>query len=112
MRAHDELAARQALADVVVTLADEIERHAMRQQRAEALAGGAVEAHPDRVLGQAGMAIALGDLAGQHGAGRAVQVADREVELDRLLLLERRPAQLDQLAVEHLVELVVLRARS
>ncbi len=36
--AHDELAARQPLADVVVALADEVERDAARGKGAEALA--------------------------------------------------------------------------
>ena len=36
------------------------------------------------------------------------EVPDRQVELDRLLLLDRLAGKLDQLAVEHLVEAVVL----
>ena len=42
-RIDDELAARQTLADVVVGVAFELERHAARHERAEALARGAVE---------------------------------------------------------------------
>ena len=79
------LAARQALADVVVALADEIERDAARGPGAEALPGGAGQRQPDGVLGQAGVAVALGDLARQHGAGGAIDVADRQLGLDRLL---------------------------
>src|SRR4029077_14638147 len=109
VRAHDQLAARKALADVVVTLAHEVERNAAGSPSAEALASGAVERDPDRVLGQAGMAITLRHLTRQHRAGRAVDIADRELGLDRLLALERRLAQPDQLFVEHLVEAVVLR---
>jgi hypothetical protein len=41
--AHDDAAARQALADVVVAFADQFERDAARQEGAEALPGGAVE---------------------------------------------------------------------
>ena len=80
----------------------------MREPGAEALAGRAFEPDPDRVVGQPGVAVALGDLARQHGAGRPVDAPDRQVELDRLLLLERLAAKLDQRPVEHLVELVVL----
>ena len=47
------------------------------------------------------MAVALGDLARKHGAGRAVDVLDRKLVLHRLLRFERRLAQLDQLVVEH-----------
>src|SRR5690606_24038068 len=40
-RVDDQPAARQALADVVVAVAFELERDALREERAEALAGGA-----------------------------------------------------------------------
>ena len=43
--AHDDAAARQALADIVVGVAGELERHAARQEGAEALARGAGELH-------------------------------------------------------------------
>ena len=71
-RIDDDAAARQALADIVVGLAVEIERHAVGEPGAEALAGRAVEPDLDRVVGQARMAVAPRDLARQHGAGRAV----------------------------------------
>ena len=80
----------------------------MREPGAEALPGRAREAHPDRVLGQTGMAVARGDLARQHRAGGAVDVLDRQIDLDRLLLLDRLAGELDQLHVEDLVEAVVL----
>ena len=76
-RAHDEAAAGEALADIVVGLADEVEGDAGGQPGAEALAAGAGQRDGDGVLGQAGEAVALGDLAGEHGAGGAVGVADR-----------------------------------
>ena len=80
----------------------------MGEPGAEALSGRALEAYPDGVLGQAGMAVALGDLAGQHGAGGAIDILDRQVQLDRLLVLDRLAAHFDELVVEHLVEAVVL----
>jgi hypothetical protein len=52
-------------------------RDAMREPCAEALARRALERHMDRVVGQARMAVALGDFARQHRAGRAVDVVDR-----------------------------------
>ena len=79
-RPHDDAPARQSLADVVVGLADQIERDAARQERAEALPGGAGELHVDRVVGQALVAVAARDLARQHRADRAVDVADRQDE--------------------------------
>ena len=70
--AHDDASARQALADIVVGIAFELEGHAVREP-AEALAGGAGE-HVDGVVGQPFVAVALGDLAREHGAGGAVDV--------------------------------------
>ena len=74
-RPHDDAAARQALADIVVALALEFEGDAAREPGAEALPGGAGQLDVDGVVRQAGMAVALGDLARQHRAGGAVGVA-------------------------------------
>ena len=76
-RAHDDAAAREALADIVVGVAFELEGHAVREPGAEALPGGAGELHVDGAVGQPLVAVALGDLAREHGAGGAVGVADR-----------------------------------
>ena len=70
-RAHDDASARESLADVVVGVAFELEGHAARAMR-RSLAGGAGELHVDGVVGQPFVAVALGDLAGEHGAGGAV----------------------------------------
>ena len=90
-RAHDDAAAAEALADIVVAGADEIERDAARQERAERLAGGAGQLHGDGVVLQSGMAEPLGDLARQHRAGGAVDVADRQLDRHRLARV-RAPA--------------------
>ena len=109
-RPDDDAAARQALADIVVGVAFELEGDAAREQRAEALAGGAGELDVDGVVRQAGVAVALGDLAREHGAGGAVGVADRA---SRCCTGAPRSsaacASRDQLAVEDVVDLVVLR---
>ena len=60
-RLDDDAAAREALADIVVAFAFELEGDAARQPRAERLAGGALEADMDGVVRQAGMAVDLGD---------------------------------------------------
>ena len=57
--AHDEPAARQALADVVVGVAVEPQRDALGHEGAEALAGRAGERDLDRVVGQPVAAVAL-----------------------------------------------------
>ena len=64
----------------------------MRQEGAEALAGGAGELDVDRVVGQALMAVALGDVARQHGADGAVDVADRRSQADRRRRSRARPS--------------------
>src|SRR5947207_3825667 len=62
-RLDDDAAAGKALADIVVAFAFEIEGDAARQPRAERLTRGALEAHLDGVLRQAGMAIDFGNRA-------------------------------------------------
>ena len=107
-RVDDELAAREALADVVVGVAFERQRHAVGQERAEALAGRAGEVNLDGVLGQARRAVAPGDLAAQHRAHRAVHVADGQLDLDRLASFQRVARVVDQLVVERLRQAVIL----
>src|SRR5690606_5922780 len=58
--ADDHTAARQALADIVVGIADEIERDAMNRPGAEALPGHALEADAQLIGLEAGMAVAAG----------------------------------------------------
>src|SRR5690242_12457499 len=77
IRAHDQLAPGEALADVVVGLTDEVEADAVRQPGAETLPGRALEGKPYAILGQAGMAVAFGDLAREHRPGGAIAIADR-----------------------------------
>ncbi len=73
LRLHDELAAGQALADIVIGLAREFKGDAMRRPGPKALARNAIELHRDRVFRQSRMAIALGHFARKHGARRAVR---------------------------------------
>ncbi len=107
-RAHDDAAAGKPLADIVVGVAIEFEGHAAREKRAEALSGGAGELRHDGVVRQAIVAVALGDFAGQHGAGGAVGIFDRQCDAHRRAAVERRLRLRDQLAVEDVVDLVIL----
>jgi hypothetical protein len=84
-RPHDQPSAAQALADIVVAVADQVEGDAIGEKRAEGLAGRAAQRHADRLVGQALVAVALGDLARQHRAGRPVRVVDRHVDAHGLL---------------------------
>src|SRR5690606_19031613 len=108
-RPHDQPAAREPLADVVVRLSHEVERHAAGRECAEALARRPVELDVDGVRRQAGMAVAARHLAGEHGADRTVHVGDRRDEGDLLAALERRARLLDQADVERTLQAVVLR---
>ena len=76
-RVDDEPAAAEALADVVVGVAFELQRDALGEEGAEALAGRAGELEVDRVVGQQVDAVPLGDLVAEDGADGAVGVDDR-----------------------------------
>ena len=107
-RLDDDAAARQALADIVIAFAFEVEGDAARQPGAEGLAGGALEGDMDGVVRQAGMAVDLGHRAGQHGAGAAVGVVDLAVDLHRRAAVDRGLRLFDQGAVEHGLQMMVL----
>src|SRR6185437_5058127 len=79
-RVDDEAPAGDAFAAVIIGGTFELQRHAARQEGAEALPGGALEAHMDRAVRQALIAVALGDLARQHRADDAMDVADRHLD--------------------------------
>src|SRR5204862_1885085 len=78
------------------------------KEGAEALPGIAAKGRPDRVLRQTGMTVAACDLARQHCADSAMNIADGPLDAHRLALLERRLRLGDQLVVERFVEKVVL----
>ena len=84
----DELAAREALADVVVGVALEGERHPAGQEGPEALPGRAGEVDADGVVAQPLRAVARGDLRAQDRPHRPVDVLNGEPDVDRLLPLE------------------------
>ena len=85
----DDESARQPLAAIVVRVAFEIERDSRREPRAEALTRRAFEMKLNRVRRQALRAVAPRHFRRQHRADGAVDVANRQMNLDRLLVLER-----------------------
>ena len=103
-----ETAARQSLAGVVVGVADQIDRDALGEERAEALPAGAFHLDEDGVVGQPSR-MAPDQLAREHRADRAIDVSDVLEQLHLLAALERRRALLDQAHVERLGEAVILR---
>ncbi len=98
-RVNDHLAAGEALAHVVAGVAFELEGDALGQEGAEGLAGRAVELDVNGVFGEAGGAVAAGDLTRQDGADGAVDVANRHLQVDALLALDGRLGKLEQLPV-------------
>src|SRR5690606_28294142 len=108
-RAHDDAAARQALADVVVAFAYQVQCDAVRQEGAEALAGRAVALDVDGVVGQAFVAVARRDGARQHRADGAVAVAHGRDERDLFAAFERGLAAFDKQMVQCAGQAVVLR---
>ena len=108
-RIDDELAAREALADVVVGIALEGQRDAPGHEGAEALARRAREVDADRVVGQAVRTMAPRQLRAQDRPHRAVDVADGQADVHGLAPLQGLPAQGQECGhVQRLVETVVL----
>src|SRR5215210_3188502 len=103
-----ETAAGEALADVVVGRAFEGEGQAAGEPRPEGLAGDAVEVYTDRAVGQAVVAVAPGDLPGEHPADRALRVRNGPLEVDLFSVFEGWSAPFDQLVVQRLLEAVIL----
>src|SRR5262249_46364185 len=104
---HDP-AAGKPFAEIVVGVALKFERHAAGEKGAEALTGGADKARRDRVRRQAFVSVAFGDFAGEHGADGAIGILDRKGHAHRLAALERSLRLSDQLAVDHVANLMVL----
>ena len=107
-RLDDDAPARQALADVVVSLAGQFQRDALGQEGAKALAGGTLKLDLDGVIRQAGMTIAAGDLIRKHGANGAIDVAHRRFDHDLLPLFKRRLRLGDQLMIKRPRKAVIL----
>ena len=59
--------------------------------------------------GKPGRAVLARDLARQHRAHGAMNVADRQLDLDRRPVLDRLLRVVDQLVIERFIETVILR---
>ena len=108
-RPHGDKSARQALAEIVVGVAFEIERDARREPCAEALPGRTLEMDLNRVGRQAVLAVAPRDFGGEHRADGAIDVANRQMHFDRLAYVRahRSHSSISWL-IERLLEPVVL----
>ena len=103
-----DAAAAQGLPDVVIGVAGEADRHAVREEGAQRLAGGAGQVDLDGAVREPLVAVLPGDLVAEHGAHRAVRVLDRLRDGDVLALGQGRCRQLDERAVEDGLEAVLL----
>src|SRR3546814_9453316 len=99
-RGHDNAADRTALAHVVVGVTDQVQRNAMGQEGAEALAGCAIALNMYGVVGQALVSVASGYAARQHCAYATVAVAHRRNEGDFLTAFVGGLAAVDQLMIQ------------
>ena len=97
---HNDPPAAQALAQIVIGLALEFQRHASGQEGPERLAGRPRKLDVDGVRRQAFQAIASGDLTGQDRPHRPVHVPDGQLQFHGSFVLDGRLAQLDQLPIE------------
>src|SRR5258708_26734686 len=88
-RAHRDESAGQPLAAVVIGITLEVERDARREPRAETLACGTVQMNLNRVWGKALGGKMPRDFGRQHCPDRAIHIANRQMNLDRLATYER-----------------------
>src|SRR6516165_3259427 len=107
-RPHHNAAAGKAFAEIVVGVALQFESHAAGEKGAEALTGGAGKARHDRVRREAFVPVAFGDFAGEHGADGAIGILDWKGCAHRRAALERGLGLRDELAIEHVPDLMVL----
>ena len=105
----DELAAREALAEVVVGVSFERQRDAARHEGAEALPRRAREMDADGVVREPVRAVKARHFRAEDGAHRAVDVPDGQPDVHRLPALERLAAERHEgRHVEGFLEPVVL----
>jgi hypothetical protein len=92
----DQPAAGKTLAGIIIGIADQVERHAGGEEGAEALTCRTVERRRQRSVGKAGMAVAPGDLAAEHGADRPIDIGHVHLDARR----QRTVQGLDQYLVD------------
>ena len=107
-RTHHHAAAGQALAGVIVGIADQVQRDALGQEGAKGLTARSLELNAQRVVRQAA-GLTADQLARKHRADRAVDVACDFHELHFFALVERGARLVDQTHIERLVQAMVLR---
>src|SRR4030095_8609881 len=87
--ADDQTAAGKALADIVVGIASQLEGDAANGEGAEALTGRSFEHGVKAAVGQTQMTVAAGNLARDHRAERAIDIAHTALDADRHRTVQR-----------------------
>ena len=106
-RIDHQLSAGQALAEIVVAVALQLQGQALRDESSEALSSGSLAFHRKGVLFQA-FRIPLCDLGTEHGAEGAVCVAHIQLDAPPASALQRRKQLLEQhLLIESLLQLEI-----
>mmetsp|Transcript_57240 Transcript_57240/g.149089 ORF Transcript_57240/g.149089 Transcript_57240/m.149089 type:complete len:462 (-) Transcript_57240:3115-4500(-) len=107
---HDKTAATQALPNVIVRVALELEGETWGKEVTEGLTRRTLELHVDSAIRQPRCPESPGHLKAQDASNRAVDVLDGEVLHHHLrLVLEGGCSSKDKLPVEHVGQLVILR---
>jgi len=108
VRTHDDTTARQTLADIIVTFANQIQGNTMCEESASRLACGTLQLDVDRVVRQTFVAVFLRDLTRQHRANGTVDVFDGRNERDFFAIVDCRFRLRDQLIVQGFFQSMVL----
>ncbi len=95
-REHRDPAPGESLAQMIVGVAFEDERHAPRHEGAEALPCGALEMQANGVLGQPGGPVFASHFTAGNRADDPIHIADRHSRAHRDALLDSGLAQLEQ----------------
>ena len=105
-RTHDDDSAGQALADIVVGLAEDLQLQPLHRERAERLPRRAAQPDRDVPRTEPGHAVTPGDPRRELGADRPHRVLDVVLKLHLLAVLEQGPGVLDHLRIQRLRHLV------
>ena len=109
VRIDNQLAAGKSLAYMVVGIALQLQRNALRQKGAKALAGTALEVQVDSVGRQSLGTVAAGNFTAQNRADNAVRILNRQRNRNRLFSFQITAADIQQFThIKRFFQLVVL----
>ena len=107
-RINNQSGAAEALAEVVVGVAFQFQRHAVGIERAKTLSGRTFKFQPDGVFRQAFRAVTLSDFIRQHSADGPVCIFNRKSRPNGFAAFKRRFGHFQQRPVQHAGKPVIL----